>query len=260
MNYIRVPVTQSFSWPEGIRAAVSLTFDDGRRSQWQYGVPLLNDFGVKATFYVLPKALEENLERWQAVCARGHEIGNHSLTHPCSGNFPFAQKNPLEEYSLEMMAKELDEASQRLAKSLGTFPESFAYPCGQKFVGRGAEARSYVPLVADRFLAGRGWRDEHHNAPGFCDMAQLFAVPIDGLDADDAKAQIDAAAREGGWLIFAGHDIGSKKTTRQVTLEKTLVAVCEYVRENSPGIWLDTVKTIANYVRDFRREMSSQQQ
>jgi hypothetical protein len=41
-----------FEWPNGKKAAISLSFDDGRSSQVQGGTALLDQFGVKATFYV----------------------------------------------------------------------------------------------------------------------------------------------------------------------------------------------------------------
>lgn len=43
---------EDFHWPEGKRAAISLTFDDARHTQITNGIPLLDEYGVKATFYV----------------------------------------------------------------------------------------------------------------------------------------------------------------------------------------------------------------
>ena len=43
-------------WLEGKTAALSLTFDDARLSQVDQGLPLLDAYGVKATFYVLDSA------------------------------------------------------------------------------------------------------------------------------------------------------------------------------------------------------------
>ncbi len=53
--------TAVFSWPEGKRAAVSLSFDDARESQVISGTRLLDQYGVKATFYVVPSTMENNL-------------------------------------------------------------------------------------------------------------------------------------------------------------------------------------------------------
>jgi peptidoglycan/xylan/chitin deacetylase (PgdA/CDA1 family) len=140
---------EPFRWPAGKRAALSLTFDDARLSQIDTGLALLDKYGIKATFYVSVDNLEKRLEGWKRAVASGHEIGNHSRTHPCTGNYEFSLKNALEDYTLPMMEKELDGASADIQRLLGVTPLTFAYPCGQKFVGRGREVKSYVPLVAE---------------------------------------------------------------------------------------------------------------
>src|SRR5688572_3056494 len=76
--------TPPIKWPDGKRVAVSLSFDDGRLSQIDKGTALLDKYNVKATFYVMPSSVKERLEGWKKAAANGHEIGNHSLTHPCS--------------------------------------------------------------------------------------------------------------------------------------------------------------------------------
>jgi peptidoglycan/xylan/chitin deacetylase (PgdA/CDA1 family) len=73
----------SIKWPEGKRVALSLSFDDGRLSQVDKGMTLLDQYNVKATFYLMPSSLKERLEGWKKAAASGHEIGNHSLKHPC---------------------------------------------------------------------------------------------------------------------------------------------------------------------------------
>jgi peptidoglycan/xylan/chitin deacetylase (PgdA/CDA1 family) len=45
---------ESFKWPDGKRAAVSLSFDDGRLSQIDTGLALLKKLGLKVTFFVNP--------------------------------------------------------------------------------------------------------------------------------------------------------------------------------------------------------------
>ncbi len=69
-----------FAWPEGKHAAVSLSFDDARESQVISGTPLLDQYGVKATFYVVPSTMEKQLDGWKKAVTNGHEIGiTHSL-------------------------------------------------------------------------------------------------------------------------------------------------------------------------------------
>ncbi len=237
---------RNVQWPAGKRAAISLTFDDARPSQIDRGLPILDEYGVKATFYVSLSSMEKRLDAWKAALANGHEIGNHTLTHPCSGNFPFSREKALENYTLDQMQAELRQANEGIERLVGVRPVSFAYPCGQKFVGRGRNLRSYVPLVAEEFLTGRGWMDEWANDPAFCDMAQLMAMELDGKDFEQVKQIIDRTLANGGWLVFCGHDVGDGG--RQVTLRSTLRAMCEYAKDPANGIWLADVGTVARHI------------
>ncbi len=244
-----LPPTQ-FEWPQDKAVGVSLSFDDARASQLDVGVPLLDSFGVKATFYVSIVPMRERLSDWKAVRATGHEIGNHSMRHACTANFPFSKGKALEDYTLEQMAAELDQANREIENSLGVRPVTFAYPCGQKFVGRGVNARSYVPVVASRFLAGRGWRDEAPSAPAICDLAQLMTMELDGLTWEQLKVLVEQARKTGGWLVLCGHDVG--EGGRQTTRIDTLRAFCEYARDPKNGVWVDTVANIGRYVAEHR--------
>lgn len=235
-----------FSWPEGKRAAVSLSFDDARLSQADVGIPLLDSYGVKATFYVSTSRVPERLSAWKQAIVAGHEIGNHSMRHPCTGNFPWSREKALEDYTPAQMGAELDQANAEIERLLNVRAVTFAYPCGQKYVGRGEAVRSYVPLVAERFLAGRGWRDEGANDPAFCDPAQLMTVELDGLTFEQLKVLVDDAAEKGFWLVLCGHEIGAGG--RQTTRIDTLQAFCEYASDPGSGLWVDTVANIAKYV------------
>ncbi len=73
-----------FRWPGGKRAALSLSFDDARSSQIDIGLALLAGYGIKVTFYVLVPEVQRRLDGWKSAVAYGHEIGNHSLHHPCT--------------------------------------------------------------------------------------------------------------------------------------------------------------------------------
>ncbi|MBN1480259.1 polysaccharide deacetylase family protein [candidate division KSB1 bacterium] len=239
-----------FPWPEGIKCAVSLTFDDARLSQIDKGIPLLDKYNIKATFYISPEHLVKRLDGWQQAVAAGHEIGNHTMTHPCTGNYAFSRDNALEEYDLDRIAAEIDQANAYILAELGVEAQSFAYPCGQKFVGRGAQVQSYVPLVAERFLTGRGWLGEGANDPWLCDFSQLLGMESDGKAFAELKALIDKAAAEGCWLILAGHEMNESghQTTQLTSLEE----LCQYVQDPANGIWIDTVEHIATHIKENR--------
>ena len=243
-----------FPWPEGKKMALSLTFDDARLSQIDTGIPLLDKYGVKATFYISPESMLKRTDGWKKAMVNGHDIGNHSVYHPCSGNFAWSRYRALEEYTLQKMKSELDSASRLINEVLGIQPVSFAYPCGQTFIGRGAGVQSYVPLIASMFESGRGWMNEAPNDPWFCDLAQLNASELDGKSFDQVLKLIETAKTDGHWLILAGHEMNDEG--RQTSLLKTIEALCKYATDSSNEIWIDNVHNVASYVEQTRLEES----
>jgi peptidoglycan/xylan/chitin deacetylase (PgdA/CDA1 family) len=241
---------QTFKWPDGKRFAISLSFDDARLSQVDTGLDVLKRAGVKATFYLVPSRAKERLEGWKRAVAEGHEIGNHSRSHACTANYRFALKNALEEFTESRMDADLAGANEDLEQMLGVKPVSFAYPCGQTFVGRGVNTKSYIPLVAKRFLTGRGYMNEAANDPRVCDLAHLMGTAGDDLSFDQMRILAETAAKENRWLIFAGHEMG--KRAFQVTDMGVLEEFCRYANNPANGIWLDTVVNIARYVQAHR--------
>ena len=243
--------TPTFKWPDGKQVALSLTFDDARASQVEGGTTLLDRYNVKATFYVVPSSVEKKLDGWKKAVASGHEIANHSLNHPCSGNFAWSRSKALEEYTLERMRQEMMEANRRLKELLGVTPESFAYPCGQTFVGRGVDTRSYVPLAASLFVTARGWLDEAPNDPAYVDFAQLTGIESDGKDFEQILPIIEMARKTGLWVVLAGHEMGKEgaQTTRLAMLEKLI----QYAQNSSHNVWLAPVGTVAKYVGEKRK-------
>jgi peptidoglycan/xylan/chitin deacetylase (PgdA/CDA1 family) len=236
-----------FEWPHGKRAAVSFSFDDAFVSQIDTGIPIMDASGVRATFYVSVHNVEKRLEGWRKAIATGHEIGNHTFTHPCSCNFPWSRNKALEDFTLARMDEDLSKGDEYIQRQLGIKPLTFAYPCGQKFVGRGEQTASYVPLVARRFLAGRGYRDQAFNHPHYCDHAQLTGIDGDGTPFEELRAQIRSAVETGTWLIFVFHDIGDlpQLSVKAATLE----SLCKYVMDPASGVWVDTVAAVAKKIK-----------
>jgi peptidoglycan/xylan/chitin deacetylase (PgdA/CDA1 family) len=239
-----------FHWPKGKKMAISLTFDDARLSQADKGIPLLNRYDVKATFYISPNNVLKRQEAWKDAHETGHEIGNHTVGHPCSGNFEWSRENALEDYTLQEMRAELDSANEFIEKNLGIRPVSFAYPCGQTFVGRGEYTKSYVPLVASMFETGRDWLNEGPNDPAYCDMAKLTAMELDGKSFEEVKKLIVSARSKGHWLILAGHEMDEGGA--QTSFLSTIEAICKYAADPANGIWIAPVHQIAAYIKEKR--------
>ncbi|MGV3557497.1 MAG: polysaccharide deacetylase family protein [Larkinella arboricola] len=245
------PSAAPIVWPNGKKVAVSLSFDDARLSNVDAGTVLLDQYGVKATFFVVPSSVKQRLAGWKKAVASGHEMGNHSVNHPCSGNFTWSRQKALEDYTAEKMRAELIEANKQVQELLGVKPEVFAYPCGQMFMGRGRNTKSYVPIVADLFISGRGWRNEAPNDPAYCDMAQIYGMEMDGKNFDEIKELIETARKSGQWLVLAGHETAeSGPQTTQLSMLKQL---CEYAKDPANGVWIAPIGEVAKYVQKQRK-------
>lgn len=240
-------------WRSGARAAVSLTFDDAAPSQLAHAVPILNRYGLRGTFYVNPgpgSRFEQALADWRAVQAGGHEIANHTVRHPCSGNFAFiSAERALERWRLADIEADVIAASDRLRALLpGIGRFSFAYPCGQTFVGRGGSRQSYVPVIARHFTAARGV-GESANDPTICDLHCLSSWMVKGLTAEELIAMAEPAIAAGHWAIFCFHGIGGDHIRIETEAFEGLV---RFLAEEAPAVWTDTVEAIGEFLASAR--------
>lgn len=237
-----------FEWPDDIQGAVSLSFDDSNGAQLDVGMRVLDKHEVKGTFYILPDYYRKRLAEWRDVLAAGHELGNHTVSHPCSCNFGFSTDNTLENYTIEEIAADIDAATKHIEDDFDITPRTFAYPCGQQFVGRGATSASYVPVIAERFVVGRGFRNESSNLPAVCDLARTCGTDFDDTPFDRIEPILKDVAESGRWAVFCGHAVGEGGA---FTVEASMLdELCAYASDAANGLWIDTVDAIGSYVRD----------
>ena len=241
-----------FHWPSNKKMAISLTFDDARESQIDNGIPLLEKYCIKATFYVSLDNFLKRSEDWKSAFKHGHEIGNHTSSHPCSENHDWGLNNSLENYNESMMLNDLKSANKLIFKTIGSKPISFAYPCGQTFIGKGIETKSYVPVIASMFHSGRLTSGGSVNAV-YSDFAKLPSQNTDNITFHEIKNIIEDAKKKGKWLILNGHEIGDG-ISLQTTSLNTLDSICKYASDTTNGIWIDNVENISAFIREKRQE------
>ena len=62
---------------------IALTFDDGPHPRYTPKIlDILDEYGIKATFFVVGVNASYYPDTMEEVIRRGHEIGNHTYTHP----------------------------------------------------------------------------------------------------------------------------------------------------------------------------------
>jgi len=239
-------------WPQGCKGAVSLTFDDGTSSQLTEAVPRLDDAGLSGTFYLNPHRghWDATAESWRAVGMAGHELGNHTMRHPCSCNYHFDADFCLEKISLQDMADTIDAAQTALddIHPEGRDARSFCYPCYQTFVGAGATRHSYVPVVAARFRAARA-SGERPNDPRITDLHCLMSYAAEGAGADNLIAYAEHAAAEGGWAVFTFHGVGGDHLAVDA---EAFDALTRHLARQRHRLWTATLIEVADHVRAGR--------
>ena len=68
---------------------VALTYDDGPNPPYtERLLDVLAKHNVKATFFMIGKRIEKHPETVHRVIAEGHQIGNHTYSHPLLGFLP----------------------------------------------------------------------------------------------------------------------------------------------------------------------------
>src|SRR3546814_3711439 len=107
------------------------------------------------------------LDEWRAAAARGHELGNHTLFHQCSGSGEdrdwVAPHRDLDTTPAARMRDQVLLANAMLAAIDGRHERTFTVPCGDAVAAGG----NYVDLVAPDFVAiklGSGARSEEHTS------------------------------------------------------------------------------------------------
>ena len=140
---------------------VALTFDDGYDDAANVVLPLLQDAGDSATFYVSSGFVGQpgHISRTQLkeLAAAGMQIGAHTVTH--------ADLTTLRDAAAR---REIEQSGQALTRWSGMSVDSFAYPAGQYNAG------------VEALVRNAGYRNALTTQPGrlsFASLADALALP-----------------------------------------------------------------------------------
>ncbi len=244
-NTARAPAQlEPFAWPEGTRAAVSLSYDDALPSQLDHALPALARHGLHATFFVTGHAegLRATPERYRELTKAGHELGAHTMDHPCDRSFSWVRPGfALQDYDSARMRADLRDNRQQLQDLGQSPPYALAYPCGSTWIG--SAHTSYVPLVEELFVAARG-------ADGrVCDPNRdsLFEVPsvAGNVSGAELTSWVDRASSAGGWVVFTFHGVAGDYLTVSSAAHEVLL---NYLEQHRSQIWTERFGAVARYV------------
>ena len=212
----------------GKKAAVSFTFDDGDISHIKLAAPLLEEFGWRGTFFILPgkihdtsSSIQSSWTSWKAISAKGHEIGNHSMTHPALDKIA----------GEDSLKREILDSAQIIKDKIGVAPVTFAYPYG-------AYNKRVDNFVYSAHVIGRDVR---------------FLYGGEAFTLQKANNWIDEALNGKGadWVVPLLHELGENKgysTDINLFRENLL-----YIKTLESKIWVDTYGNVARYIRERNR-------
>ena len=112
------------------RPVLALTFDDGPSESTPKLLEALDKFHVSATFFMCGENIRRCPDVAREVAARGHELGNHTDSHPFLGF-----KSPRFIYS------EMARAQETIHETTGAMPQWFRAPYGARWFGVGQAQR-----------------------------------------------------------------------------------------------------------------------
>lgn len=228
--------------------AVSLTYDDALNVDLDNVIPLLDSVELKGTFYVAASfaALQTRTAEWKAAAAKGHELGNHSLFHPCDGKKPgrdwVKPEYDLSTYSVQRMTDEImiNNFLIRLMDNKGN--RTFAYPCGDTTAG----GISYAPNISHEFAGARGVAGKMQRIDEI-DLMDIGAYMINGQSGDELIALVKQALKKKALLVFLFHGVGGEHNLN-VSLDAH-GKLLHFLKENEKDIWIAPLVNIAEYVR-----------
>jgi peptidoglycan/xylan/chitin deacetylase (PgdA/CDA1 family) len=238
---------EATNW-NGKKSAVVLTYDDALNIHLDKVIPALNSFNFQGTFYLIASSsvVTSRIEEWRAATKQGHELGNHTLYHPCDGRLPgrdfVTKENDLSSYTVARAVKEIRTANQILKDIDGKSERTFAYPCGDLKIGD----TLYYDYLQHDFVAARGVNQGFLQVKAV-DLANVNSFVENGTTAAQMIAQIEEAEKAGSFIVFLFHGVGGEHPLN-VDLEEHQKLLL-YLKKREKDIWVTTMVDLGKYIQ-----------
>ena len=239
----------------GRKAAVALTYDDGLHVHLDKVIPVLDSAGFKGTFYLIGsrEGVTKRLDDWRSAARNGHELGNHTLFHPCIAVAPgrdyrdwVLPEYDLNNYTVTRYVDEIRMANVFLKALDGKDKRTLALPCGDGVI----QGTIIAPLLSSD-VAGVRTGNGYNGIDDF-DPLRIKAI---GVDDQHTSAQligmVKKAQESGALLVFLFHGVGGEHRTN-IALNKHNDLV-RYLSDNRGSIWVAPLREVAEFVRADRR-------
>lgn len=244
------PKEEAMLW-HGKEAAVVLTYDDALNVHLDNAIPELEAHHLKATFYLsgyFPGS-RNRIADWRKAAAKGFELGNHTLYHPCDASLPgrdwVSPENDLSKYGTTRMLNEIRMNNVFLEALDGKKERTFAYTCGDVKTGDG----SFVEAIKNDFVAARGVQGEL-NGIGSIDIQNVKCFVVNGETGPELIQWIKNAQAQNALITILFHGVvGEHDLNVSLEAHKQLL---DYLAENKEDIWTTTMLEAAKHVKEHQ--------
>ena len=230
------------------KCAVVLTYDDALNVHLDHALPALDSLQLKGTFFLTASsaAFTKRLEEWKKVAEKGHELGNHTLFHPCNGSLPardfVTPDYDLATYSLRRIMDEINMTNTVLQALDAKQERTFAYPCGDLFAGDS----SYVVPLKKAVVAARGVQSEMVQRAN-ADLYNIGAYVVMGQSGDELIALVKKAMQTKTMLVFLFHGVGGEHPLD--VSRKAHSKLLHFIKEHEKEIWNPTFIEAAKHIK-----------
>ena len=235
----------------GHKAAVVLTYDDAMAGQLDRVIPTLDSLNLKGSFYLTAAfpGFRDRVEDWRSAARRGHELGNHTVYHPCDASKPgrdwVAENNDLSKYTTAEILQEIDVTNSLLQALDGQTERTFAYTCGDTATGDG----SFKDSLAVRFTAARG-TEPGLDTPATADLYDLHTYVASNNTAEEMIAWVEEAKRQHALVTILFHGVGGGHNIN--VSNEAHRKLIEYLYRDQDEVWVTTLREMAEHLRAQR--------
>lgn len=247
-----VKAQTSTTW-NGKSCAVVLTYDDGLNVDLTNVIPALDSVGLKGTFYISDyfDGLKNQINGWRKAASEGHELGNHTIWHPCEGGRPGREfvkpESDMNNYTIVRMVKEIKSMNNFLQAVDGKTERTFAYPCGDMKI----HDTAYLDAMKNDFIAARGVTSEMQTIDNI-DLFNIGCYTINGQTGDRLINLVKQAMNTHTLLVFLFHGVGGEHSLN-VSLEAHS-QLLHFLQQNEKNIWISPMIEIAKYIQQQQKK------
>jgi peptidoglycan-N-acetylglucosamine deacetylase len=220
------------TWPEFKSCAVSYTFDDGCSGQFSKAIPIFNEVGYKLTLFTV-SSWTSNWTNLQNAAKNGHEVANHTATHP----------------NLSSMTAEAQESEIKTSNDLinSNVTSQKSLTMATPFCAEGNKKTCLKYFIAVRGCSGVV---EPKTPANWNNVSSVICGTLGAvLKVKDFKSNADAAAKKNGWLVYLIHGIDNDGGYSPLASD-TLKASLQYLKENDSKFWVNTFGNVARYIKE----------